>query len=452
MSINRRKFLSLTTVSLASSVLSCAAWSNGGAGALAPAKATVDSKKSFISAIKNAKAGDIIVIKNGTYPDWSAVVDCHGAKQQPVVIRPESAGGVIFTELSHLSITGRYVTITGFRFNKCKMKQNLLEFNRSEHCQISHCDFKNSGHDGGAKAAIGIVPGSTNNLVLGCVFDNITARNINLTMNKDIHKHGVPIGNVIRQNHFKNIPRFGENGRETVKIGTKQPIYGNVHVGTLVEDNLFERCNGEREIISNKCGGNTYRRNVFSHCEGELVMRGGEKCLIEGNKFFSCHGGMRICGKGHVIKENLIVNSKNTGIRLYTGMTLTQGGHYQAPTECLITNNTIVNAGNVGIFIGAGRGGDHGEKGIQTVAPQNNRIVNNIVTGKQGDLCKIDNAPNNMVSGNLYFAQRDTIVSYPGKEPMYADPQFIAPEQGNFKLKATSPARKFDPIKGALHA
>jgi hypothetical protein len=268
-------------------------------------------------------------------------------------------------------------------------------------------------------------------------------------MNDEIYEHGVPIGNVIRNNHFQDIPRAGKNGRETVKIGTNQPTFGHVVVGTIVEENVFDRCNGEAEIISNKCAGNIYRRNVFNQCDGELVMRGGANCLIEGNRFFAGKGGIRLCGTGHVVKDNVIVNSHGTGIRLYFGMTKGQGGHYQAAGQCVIANNTIVNAKRAGILVGDGRGNAHGENGVQNVAPEGNRLLNNIVTGSTGDLCLVDHAPGNFVAGNLFFLQGDAIVSSPGDDPIYADPLFSDPENGDFRLSSGSPALESDPVKGA---
>jgi hypothetical protein len=178
-------------------------------------------------------------------------------------------------------------------------------------------------------------------------------------------------------------------------------------------------------------------------------MRGGENCLIEGNRFFAGMGGIRLCGTGHVVKDNLVVNSRGTGIRLYFGMTKGQGGHYQAAGECLITNNTIVNAKRAGILVGDGRGNAHGEKGVQNVAPEGNRMLNNIVTGSTGDLCLVDHAPGNLVAGNLFFLQGDAIVSSPGDDPIYADPLFRDPENGDFRPSQGSVALESDPVKGA---
>lgn len=128
------------------------------------------------------------------------------------------------------------------------------------------------------------------------------------------------------------------------------------------------------------------------------------------------------------------MTSGGTGIRLYFGMTKGQGGHYQAADQCLVANNTIVNAKRAGILVGDGRGRDGKEKGIQNVAPEGNRLVNNVVTGTTGDLFLVDHVPGNLVAGNLFFLQGDEVVSSPGADPICADPLFRDPESGDFRL------------------
>ena len=52
-----------------------------------------------------------------------------------------------------------------------------------------------------------------------------------------------------------------------------------------VEHNLFEECDGEIEIISNKSGKNTFRHNTFRRSSGTLTLRHGNWAEVYGNYF-----------------------------------------------------------------------------------------------------------------------------------------------------------------------
>ncbi len=397
----------------------------------------VRTLEAFAKAIETAKPGDQIIIANGSYKSWSVDIDCMGSADRPIIIKAQEEHQVLFSGANHFRIRGDHIKISGFVFENCDFQSDLLEFKQAEHNTLTGCIIRNSA---GNRAAIAIKPGASHNLITDCEFINLAARSINLTINEDIKTLGVPVHNIIRKNLFRDIPAKGENGRETVKIGQNQPENGHIRARTLVEDNSFIRCNGEGEIISNKCAGNIYRNNTFQDCDGELVMRGGRDCLIEGNKLFNCRGGIRISGTGHTVRDNWIINSKTTGIRLLYGMTLEQGGHYQAANNCLITQNTIVNPAEVGIQIGVGRGKDWGsEKGSQSIAPINNRFVRNIISADQGDLLTHDHAPNNQISGNLLHLKGEAIVSHPGSDAILADPMFRDAESHDFRLYPDSP-------------
>ncbi len=384
----------------------------------------VDSEDALNRALAGVEAGDTILIADGRYANWSIELAVDGTASDPVVLRPDSDRGVVFTGSSHFAFTGVGIVLTGFIFDGCDFERNLLELRGADHCRIENCVIQSSG---GQRAAIGIKAGSESNTIENCHFVNIAARCINLNIGEEIYARGIPAGNLIRGNRFEDIPFAGENGRETIKVGTNQPTYGHVRVETIVEDNLFVRCNGEGEIISNKCAGNTYRRNVFEQCQGELVMRGGRDCLIEENRFDGCNGGIRICGTGHVVRNNVIVNSRGTGIRLFYGMTADQGGHYQAASRCEISNNTIVNAQLAGILVGDAGGRDWKEKGVQNVPPFENRIVGNTIIGNSGDLLVVRDAPGNFIDGNRFDTRGSAVVSSPGENAVF---EFVEFKQG----------------------
>ena len=362
---------------------------------------TVDSPASLADAIRKSGPGDIILIRDGKYQGWTCDIDAVGAREAPVIIRPASPGGVVFSGKNEITVSGEYVHLEGLVFKDCTLDgRTLLSFVGSGFCQASGILFENCT---GNRPIVQFEGGAHDNTISDCSFTGIATRSVHVQVNEKIHENGVPERNVIRNNLFMDIPPLGENGRETVKIGQNQPEFGHIKTYTLVEDNLFIRANGEAEIISNKASCNTFRGNTFMDCEGELVMRGGHDCLIENNHFFDCSGGIRLSGTGHIVRSNIIIGSKGTGIRLLYGMSRDQGGHYQAASGCEIRNNTIINPGRMGISIGEGRGNDGGEKGIQQYPPENNSFTGNLIISKTGRFLHADHAPDNTLSGNRFI-------------------------------------------------
>ncbi len=359
----------------------------------------VASARELTKVISTAKPGDTIFIADGTYDSWVVSLDSHGREGQPISILPLNTDGVTFTGRTHFLFSGRHIYFKGFLFDHCDHEDSPIELAQSKNCRIETCSFQNGG---GRKAVITIESGSQENTIEGCRFINITGRSINLRITESYKKLGIPFGNIIRNNHFQDIPPIGGNGRETIKIGQDQPTYGHVKVGTLVEGNTFLRCNGEAEIISNKCSENIYRRNTFTDCNGEIVMRGGAYCRIEANRLVNCRGGIRLSGAHHQVSDNVIIDSRGTGIRLLFGMTKEQGGHYQAAGNCMIENNTIINAAGPGILIGDGKDKDWNEKGIQNVAPTGNHFRNNLIIGQSLETFIVTHTPDNLLEGNSF--------------------------------------------------
>src|SRR5258707_256657 len=73
--------------------------------------------------------------------------------------------------------------------------------------------------------------------------------------------HGREGGNQIDRNYFGPRAGLGANGGETIRIGDSRTSM--LAANCVVEKNLFEKCNGEVECISNKSCGNIYRDNTF---------------------------------------------------------------------------------------------------------------------------------------------------------------------------------------------
>ena len=395
---------------------------------------TVSSPQQLADAVKRAKPGDKIRIADGRYTGWRVALSCRGTAEKPIVFRPESVGGVTFTGDTAFTLTGSHIVMRGFAFDTCPLTSSLVTIHSAKNCRVTACRFLNSTE---GKAPVVMVMGpAADNRLDHCDLIHTVGRCLQVRVNSE----QAPVRTRIDHNRFQDVPPIGGNGRETVQIGQSQPNWGFVEPRTVVENNLFLRCNGEAEIISNKSSRNIYRNNLFKDCEGELVMRGASYCLIEGNRFEGCTGGIRLSGTHHTVIDNVLVGCRGTGIRLLYGMTRELGGHYQAVGNCLIANNTVVNAGRAGILIGDSRGKDWGEKGLQQLPPYDNRTVNNIIAGSSGMLLKADGAPDNTIANNLFHATGEAAIPDTGETPLHADPLFADPEAGDFRLRPESPA------------
>ena len=205
-----------------------------------------------------------------------------------------------------------------------------------------------------------------------------------------ITKEAYPVYTLIANNIFKDKNKVSWkvfNGGECVQIGQDPVLLGTIQSRTMVRENSFIRCSGEPEVISNKSSNNTYLKNYFEDCDGELVMRGGHDCIIDSNTIKGGNSGIRVNGSGHQITHNNISNVK-TGIRLMYGMARgkTEIGFYIAADDCVIKYNRIENA-STGIFIGDSKNADwsgkfdtirYPSRVMQDMAPLNNILADNI--------------------------------------------------------------------------
>src|SRR5262249_22564364 len=104
-------------------------------------------------------------------------------------------------------------------------------------------------------------------------------------------------GNWIHHNYFVNHNGPGGNGNDPIETHIKN---------TLVEYNLFEQCNGDPEVVSDKTSDNIYRFNTIVNCKGHLSLRDGDRCLVQGNLIFNSSGGIRVYGSDHFVFNNYV--------------------------------------------------------------------------------------------------------------------------------------------------
>lgn len=311
----------------------------------------------FVVAAQAAQPGDVIQLKNGTY-SGNIKFSGNGTAEKPITIIPESRGSVIINGNSAWEIDGQYITVDGFYFKGGTSRQPVSFSLASRHCR-----FLNSAivawNLGGEDTRLITVKGA-NNEVGHCFMRKKDTSGMMLevvresAMRNDHYIHHVYFG------YFKD-PGSG-NGFETVRISTSGHSLSSSY--TTLEQCVFERCDGESEIISSKSGHNTFRNNTFLNSDGALTLRHGHDGLVEGNFFINtlnrtssrCNG-VRVIGERQVVRNNyffnLPINSQAIQVE-YGNEVPHKLTFYDQVKDALIEHNTVYNC-DKGIRIGASK-------------------------------------------------------------------------------------------------
>ena len=152
---------------------------------------------------------------------------------------------------------------------------------------------------------------------------------------------------------------LGSNGGETLRIGTS--TWSRKNSFTVVENNYFDRCNGEVEIISSKSGGNVFRGNAFHESQGTLTLRHGHGNTVENNVFLgnrvSHTGGIRVINRDQVVRNNYLQGL--TGHRFGGALVVMNGvpdspiNRYDQVDGAIIENNSIIDSDHIELAAGS---------------------------------------------------------------------------------------------------
>ncbi|MDO6760357.1 chondroitinase-B domain-containing protein [Tamlana sp. 2_MG-2023] len=320
---------------------------------------TVSSADEFNSL--SLSPGDVVTWTNGSYSAEQRInFTANGTASNPITLRAETPGGVIFTGLTNMDISGDYVIIDGFYWNGGAGSNNHIQFRKgsayANHSTIRNCGFNNLTPSGTDKHRWIVLYG-TNNVVENCSFLNKNSPGALVLVELEYNDFN-PVGHIIRNNYFYNYikrdPSTTHSGdSETIRVGTSE--FQDKSASVTVEGNYFYKADGENEIITNKSADNTYRNNTFRSCRGSLVMRHGARATVEGNYFLGENvegtGGIRITDSYHVITNNYFQDLVSAGDKWNNGITLvggsdTSGGitnGYQKVDGIVVAFNTLYN-------------------------------------------------------------------------------------------------------------
>lgn len=398
----------------------------------------VSSPAEITSKMLEASPGDTLMMTTGDWVDAHIIFQGNGTVDNPIVLKAEIPGYVQLKGTSTLRISGNYLVVDGLYFlDGYSLSGGVIEFRNGSSNLAYNCRLTNT-------AVVNYNPPSTstnykwislygkNNRVDHCYVagkrHNGTTLVIWLNGEKNYH--------IIDSNYFAYRPELGVNGGETIRIGTSD--YSQTDSYSLVENNYFERCNGEIEIISNKSGHNTYRYNTFYECEGTLTLRHGKFAEVYGNFFLGNNkpntGGVRIIDEDHKVYNNYFQDLKGSGYR--SALTMMNGvpdsplNRYFQVKRAEVVNNTFVHCENT-FKIGAGVDDE------KTLPPLDCKIVNNVVLSNY-QVIDYDDEPINMIYENnimygssLGITQPDGIV--------IVDPQLSESTAGLWRPAPSSP-------------
>ena len=341
--------------------------------------------------------GDVIVLPDGTYKDQNLHLTGVGTADHRITFLAQTPGKVVFTGNSVITLDGQYLVLSGIMLknggagSSTKGKGEPDDgiavkgaHNRLTDCAVSGGTYKFLVHLYGADIHMD-----------HCYLAGKTSGEPTL----QIEAPGEPNNDHIEYNHFGHRRPLGRNGGETMRVGYSWQSMNNSR--SLVEHNLFDRCDGEIEIISSKSCENTYRYNTFLDCGGMLTLRHGNRCVVDSNFFIAHHkkgsGGIRVIGEDHVIVNNYIEGVEQGGFWITSGLEHPPLKTYFAARNCVIAFNTFVDSAGPAVDLDAGFGSSN-----RTVMPQDITIANNILSPDQnGAVLKGKAGPGYAILGNL---------------------------------------------------
>ncbi len=305
-------------------------------------------------AIKNCKAGDEIVMINGVWKDVQIEFLGNGTEENPIVLRAETAGKVTIEGASNLKLGGSYLVVKDLYFkNGYTPSKNLIQFKIDDEtvamrCKVTNCVIEEFTQPNRDDTDHWVEFWGRHNELSNCY---ITGKSnfgptimVRLDGNENIKNH-----HKIINNYFGPRPRKGGPHGETLQIGDSETSMTPSH--TIVHNNLFERCNGEVEIISSKSNFNEFTNNVFFESEGSLVLRHGNYAKIDGNVFIGNDnsefiGGIRVINTGHWITNNYFYKLKGKTFRaplaVMNGIPKSPLNRYNQVTDVVVAYNTYI--------------------------------------------------------------------------------------------------------------
>lgn len=330
----------------------------------------VGDSQAAVAAIQKLSAGDCLILANGNYDLGKVMVAGQGTDAKPIVIRAKNQSRAIITGHSGFVFDkAAFITLQGLDFETADVGPVMIQ--GSHHIRVTRCVLR--VHEGQLEPGAlirwihitGAAEKGSKELSVNSRYNRIDH---NLLEGKRVRGQGIAIDGAtypvpassqhdrVDHNHFRNFGPRIPNGMEPIRAGLSQLSISSGF--TMIEDNLFENCDGDSEVVSMKNSDSTARNNTLVNCQGGIYLRHGNRCQVYGNAFFGQNKpgstGVRMWGDDHRIHDNHLQDLDEAGIEIQNGDVDYPADLDPArdngilvlhvrPRRITITNNTLVN-------------------------------------------------------------------------------------------------------------
>ncbi|MFE0802668.1 chondroitinase-B domain-containing protein [Streptomyces sp. NPDC058834] len=383
------------------------------------------------SAFGDARAGDRIVLADGTY-SVGGMTGKNATAAEPITVVAQNRGKAVIDDGQLEVADSSYVTFEGLTFTN----SDTLKITSSNNVRLTRNHFRLT-EESSLKWVIIQGANSHHNRIDHNLFEEKHQLGNFITIDGSGTQQSQH--DRIDHNHFSDIGPRANNEMEAIRVGWSGISRSSGF--TVVESNLFENCDGDPEIVSVKSNDNIVRHNTFRTSQGVLSQRHGNRGAFYGNFFLgqgkAGTGGIRIYGQDHKVYNNYFEGLTGTGydaaLQIDGGDVDTSGAlnaHWRVYRATVVNNTFVNNVAN--IEIGAN----------YSLAPVDSVIADNVVTGSRGKLINEVNKPQNMTySGNIAWPTGSATVgvSAPAGSVRTVNP-LLASDGSLYRIGAGSPA------------
>ena len=248
-------------------------------------------------------AGDSIILADGTYLNSTLTIG-----KSNITVMSATPGGVFLNGTNDITISGKYITFTGFQFTSGDIGSNYLLKVSGSNNKITQLNFSNYY----AKKYIEIQADTQYNEISYCNLEKKPANAI-IGCTIQISTSSVIGYHKIRYCSFQNYYGIGgDNGNEPIRIGLGAEYLNKSR--TIVEYCYFNNTGlGDSESVSVKCQENVIRFCTFTNQQNAMLcFRNGDNNVAYSN-FFINAGGIRVKEANNIYCYNNYFENSGVG-------------------------------------------------------------------------------------------------------------------------------------------